>query len=318
MSLSEKTEKWLKENCGVSLKGKTVVVTGANSGVGFKTAETAVCLGADVILACRNEKKADAARDELLIDRPDASVKVMKLDMASFASIDAFVDGLEESGTDVWAFVNNAGAFHHPGEKTEDGFDLVIGTNYIGVYYLTEKLMPYLTALSHEVLYVNTVSVVTKIAGKVDYDDFFMTKNPRSLAVYARSKVCLARYTYALAERMKGSNIRVEMNHPGVAVTPLGLNALGAWATRISGAARPFFNSPEKSSLSFAYLVSHDVKPGSLVGPHIAFDCYGYPKLNRLPRKVKTGADELIRFTEKEIEAFKPTKQAKKELGINE
>ena len=301
MSLSENTKQWLNKNCNISLKGKTVLVTGSNSGVGFKTAETAVFLGADVILACRNTNKAAAARDELLRDYPDASVRVMRLDLASLSSIDAFVAELKESKTDIYAFVNNAGAFRHPGEKTADGFDLVIGTNYIGVFYLTERLLPYLETLPHEVVYVNTVSIIVKTAKPVDYEDFFCATKPGCFAVYGRSKLCLAMYSHALACRCKGGNVRVYMNHPGVAVTPLGLNAFGKWAARLAGMLRPLINSPEKSALSLAYILSHDIPAGSLVGPHRVFDCVGYPKANRIPRKATEGAEELIRYTEQVI-----------------
>ena len=302
MSLSAKTKRWLKANCDISLAGKTVLVTGANSGVGFKTAEVAVYLGASVILACRNTEKAAAARDSLLADYPGAAVRVMRLDLASFESITAFVKKLKETGTDIHTFVNNAGAFHHPGRKTVNGFDLVMGTNYIGVYYLTELLMPYLAELPHEVVYINTVSVAVKAAGPIDYKDFYFIEKPRNFAVYARSKLCLAKYTYALAKRMDGSGVRVYMSHPGIAITPLGLNAYGRWVRRLSGVAKKAFNSPEKSSLAFAYIMSHELPVGTLVGPHVLFNCYGYPRINRLPKKAQTGAKELIGFTEKEIE----------------
>ena len=88
MSLTEKTKCWLKENCNISLKGKIVLVTGANSGVGFKTAEISAYLGVDVILACRNMERAQEARLKLLCDYPEASISVMQLDLASltFAS----------------------------------------------------------------------------------------------------------------------------------------------------------------------------------------------------------------------------------------
>ena len=94
MSLSDKTKRWLKENCNISLNGKTVLVTGANSGVGFKTAEIAVSLGADVILACRNMERAQEARLNLLCDYPEASISVMELDLASLASIEVFCEEL--------------------------------------------------------------------------------------------------------------------------------------------------------------------------------------------------------------------------------
>lgn len=89
MSLSDKTKRWLKENCHISLKGKTVLVTGANSGVGFKTAEISAYLGAAVILACRSKERALEARQRLICDYPDASVSVMQLDLANLTSIEA-------------------------------------------------------------------------------------------------------------------------------------------------------------------------------------------------------------------------------------
>lgn len=178
MRLSDRTKQWLNASCKTSLKGKTILVTGANSGVGFKTAEIAVYLGADVILACRNPDRAANARRELLRDWPKASVSVMRLDLASLASVDAFAEELQTGARDIDVFVNNAGVFRQPGKKTADGFDLVIGTNYIGAYYLSERLLPYLATLPHEVVYVNTISIIHKIA-TVDYEDFYYEKAKR-------------------------------------------------------------------------------------------------------------------------------------------
>ena len=306
MSISAKTRQWLNENCNISLKGKTILVTGANSGVGFKTAEISVYLGADVILACRNLDRAEKARQELLRDYPKASVTMMCLDLASLASIDAFSEELQTHAVEIDAFVNNAGTFRKPGKKTADGFDLVIGTNYIGTYYLTERLLPYLSALPHEVVYVNTISIIHKIA-TVDYEDFYYekAKHYRAFPVYARSKLCLARYTYAQAKRYEKTNIRILMNHPGMTATPMGLNAFGNGVRRLAGIVGPLSNSPEKSALSLAYILSHDVPAGAIIGPNKGFGGWGYPEENRVGRRVKEGAEELIRFTDKEIEKAK-------------
>jgi len=299
MSLSGKTKKWLDAHCGVSLAGKTVVVTGANSGVGFKTAELAAYLGASVIMACRSPDRAADARARLLRDHPGANVAVMMLDVADLSSIGAFADALRTVDIDV--FVNNAGVFRHPGETTADGFDLVLGTNYLGVYCLSEKLLPYLASLPHEVTYINTISLVHKVARPVDYGDFYFSRHYRDFSVYARSKLCLAKYSYALAERYAGTNVRVVMNHPGIAVTPLGLNAYGKWVTDLANLFGGIFNSPEKSSLSLAYIMSRELPPGSIVGPTRLFGGWGYPRENRVLRRVKAGADELIRFTDGEL-----------------
>ena len=306
MSLSDKTKHWLKENCSISLNGKTVLVTGANSGVGFKTAEIAVSLGADVILACRNMERAQEARLKLLCDYPEASISVMQLDLASLTSIEAFTEELVSSKVDIDAFVNNAGAFRQPGKKTADGFDLVIGTNYIGTYYLSQRVLPYLSSLSHEVVYVNTISIIHKIA-TVDYADFYYERRTHypTFPVYARSKLCLAKYTYAQAKRYAGSNVRILMNHPGMTLTPMGLNALGNGIRRLAGIVERLSNSPEKSALSLAYILSHEIPVGSIIGPNKGFGGWGYPEMNRVGQRVKEGAEELIRFTNSEIEKAK-------------
>ena len=306
MSLSDKTKRWLKENCNISLKGKTVLVTGANSGVGFKTAEISAYLGADVILACRNMERAQEARLKILCDYPKASISVMQLDLASLSSIEAFCEELEGSKVDIDAFVNNAGAFRQPGKKTADGFDLVIGTNYIGTYYLSERVLPYLSSLPHEVVYVNTISIIHKIA-TVDYADFYyeQRKHYPTFPVYARSKLCLAKYTYALTKRYAGSNVRILMNHPGMTLTPMGLNALGNGIKRLTGIVERLSNSPEKSALSLAYILSHEIPAGSIVGPNKGFGGWGYPEMNRVGQRVKEGAEELMRFTNMEIEKSK-------------
>lgn len=300
MALSEKTRKWIESNADIALKGKTAVVTGANSGVGFKTAETLAYLGADVILACRNRHRVAEARDTLAAAYPGSEISVMELDLADFSSIDAFVADITAHKIDIDIFVNNAGVFHQSGKRTKDGFELVMGTNYIGVYYLTEKLLPYLSALPHKVTYINTISMIHKIAAP-DYQDFYCAKRYRDLTVYARSKVCLAKYSYHLAKKLEGSSLSVYMNHPGIALTPLGLNAVGPRIAKLEKVFGRCFNSPEKSSLSVAYILSHRIPAGCIVGPDKGFGGWGYPKVNRTCRKVRTGAEELIAFTNQEI-----------------
>ena len=297
MSLTAKTRKWLNTNAHISLKGKTVVVTGSDSGIGFKTADTMLYLGANVIMACRNQQKAACAQKALAADYPERSISVIPLDLADFSSIDSFVSNIREQRIDIDVFVNNAGVFHQPGRQTKDGFELVIGTNYLGVYYLTEKLLTYLSSLPHRVTYINTISLIHKYA-RIDFDDFFHSKRYGNLAVYATSKLCLAKYTYYKAMQLEGSNVCIIMNHPGIALTPLGLNAVGPKVARLEKVFRYLFNSIEKSALSTAYILANPIPAGSIVGPDRLCCGWGYPKVNHTCQKVKTGAEELIAFTE--------------------
>lgn len=301
MAISKKTKRWLNKNALSSFSGKSVLITGATSGVGLKSAELMIYLKARVIMAVRNTEKAQSVKRALLSEYPNAQIDIIRLDLADFKAIDEFIRQIKQSNTDIDVFLNNAGAFRKPDMLTADGFDMVLGTNYLGVFYLTEGILPYLKTLPHEVLYVNTVSIIHKIAS-ISYDDFFYAKKQNSLAVYARSKLCLAKYTYELAKRCAGTNVRVVMNHPGIAITPLGVDAFGAGVKRLSRIFGGIFNSPEKSALSLPYIISKDIPAGSVIGPNRLLGGWGYPKKNRVLRKVKTGGGELIEFTNEQIE----------------
>ena len=119
--------------------GRTVVVTGANSGLGAQTAKALIGAGAEVILACRNTTKADAVAADL-----GERATVAKLDLADLASVRAFADGF--AGADV--LINNAGLMAVPLRRTADGFEMQIGTNHLGHFALTGLLLPKITDLS--------------------------------------------------------------------------------------------------------------------------------------------------------------------------
>ena len=302
MSLSRATLRWLEKNGPASLEGKRVLITGANSGVGFKTAEVAIHLGAAVVLACRNPERAAAAKAALLKEYPGAEVDLRTLDLADLASIAAFAARLAEEKVDLDVFVNNAGVFHLPGQTTADGFDRVMGTNYLGDYALSEAVLPYLCSLPHNVTYVNTVSLIHKFA-KVD-DCPFDGRKRGNVATYAGSKLCLARYAYALAARYKDTNVRVVMCHPGIAITPLGLKAVGSVA-KLAPVLGWLFQSPEKASLSVSYLLAHERPAGSITGPTKFFGGWGYPKPNKVSRKVTGDASALLAATENALNEAK-------------
>jgi retinol dehydrogenase-13 len=300
MSLTQKTKEYLADNCQCDLTGKTALITGGNSGIGYKTAEILLYLGADVILACRNMEKARLAQIALTEEYLGRTVSVMKLDLASMTSIEGFVNQMKVQHMEIDCFVNNAGVFHQPGKKTEDDFELVMGTNYFGTYYLSEGVLPYLETLDRPVTYINTISIIHKLA-KLDYSDFYCEKGYGNFKIYAKSKLALARYTNSLVSRYEGSSIKVYMNHPGMSLTPIGLKAYGKTVYKIGSAFGFLLNSAEKSALSVAYIMSHDVKPGSVVGPRGFLNGWGYPGINRVCPRSVTGTEELIEFTEKEI-----------------
>jgi retinol dehydrogenase-13 len=301
MSLTQQTKYYLASQCLCDLGGKTILITGGNSGIGYKTAELMLYLGGDVILACRSRERAEAAQDALTAEYPGRSVSVMTLDLASFASIRRFADALKAHHVDIHCFLNNAGVFHQPGQRTADGFELVMGTNYFGTYCLSEQVLPYLETLGHPVTYINTISIIHKTA-KLDYSDFFCEKNYGTFKIYAKSKLALARYTNDLVRRYAGTNIKVCMNHPGMSVTPIGLKAYGAAVYKLGSAFGFLLNSAEKSALATAYILSHDISPGSVVGPRGFLNGWGYPRVNKVSPRTLTGIDELLSFTQQELD----------------
>ena len=126
------------------LTGKTILVTGANSGIGLEAVKLFAANGAEVILACRNTAKAEAAVEQVREQTPDARLIVMPLDLADLASVKAFVVALKERISKLDILLNNAGLMAPPLQRTKDGFEIQFGTNHLGHFALTRRLLPLL------------------------------------------------------------------------------------------------------------------------------------------------------------------------------
>ena len=276
--LKERTRKYIEKNC-CPLAGKTVVVTGANSGIGFKASEELLALGARIIMACRSISKAAAARESLLKDYPGAYIEIRLLDIASRESIKAFAEGIIRDKADIHAFVNNAGIFRIKG-RTADGEDIVMGTNFAGTRLLTEALLPYFASLSHEVKVTFTTSISYVLGESSQTEDY---SSMSALKLYATSKLRLTRYALGLAENLKGSNVKVILTHPGISITPIADKAFSKAFMKIAHPlGRLLIQSPEKSALAVPYVLSNDVAPGTIYGPNGFLCGWGYPKKNRI------------------------------------
>jgi NAD(P)-dependent dehydrogenase (short-subunit alcohol dehydrogenase family) len=189
--------------------GRTVVVTGANSGLGEATARALAARGASVVLACRNTTKGDAAAA-----RMSGDVSVRALDLADLASVRAFAEATEH--LDV--LVNNAGVMAIPHKRTADGFEMQLGTNFLGHYALTGLLLPKIGAR------VVTLSSGAHKLGRIDLDDLnFERRTYRRWAAYSQSKLADLMFAYELHRRLakKGSGLRSVAAHPGYAATEL-------------------------------------------------------------------------------------------------
>lgn len=296
MELKEKTKKYLNKKCN-TLEGKTIVITGSTSGVGLKALEELIYLKANVILAVRNMEKAEGIKKELLESYKDANIQIYPIDLSSFDSIKKFAARIKRNKIDIYGFVNNAGVFNTDNARTADGYNMIMGTNYLGTYMLIERLLPYLQTLPHEVKLINTTSISYKW-GKINYNDFFFDKKKkRPLKVYSRSKLCVTKYSMYIANKLMDSNIVTIMTHPGIVKTNLLMEMFKPWYMRIFKPLANIFMKPEKGALSIPYALTNTIRSGSLVGPNGLFKGWGNPKLNKLKKKAYNDIERLIVYT---------------------
>ncbi|MBJ8344914.1 SDR family NAD(P)-dependent oxidoreductase [Antrihabitans sp. YC2-6] len=193
---------------------KTVVITGANAGIGLATAHDVAARGAKVVMACRNLDKAKAAREEILQRTPSADLEIISLDLSSLDHVRRFAAELAENNPQIDALINNAGASPVGQQFTEDGFEMQFGANYLGPFLLTHLLLPNLKAAeSGDARIVHLSSIVHNIGG-IDPDTFRGRKFYFTLTAYAQSKLANAMFNYALARRLP-EGIATNAMHPG-------------------------------------------------------------------------------------------------------
>jgi NAD(P)-dependent dehydrogenase (short-subunit alcohol dehydrogenase family) len=221
--MSKKTNNnWTAENIP-DLAGKVIIVTGANTGIGFEAAKEFACNGAQTILACRNLDKAKAALDQIQEEIPNAPAEVLQLDLASLASVHQFANAFKAKYDRLDVLLNNAGIMWAPYGKTEDGFENHFGTNHLGHFALTGLLIDLLNKTPNS--RVVNVSSTGHNAGEMDFENL-MFENGEAYSrhgAYGRSKLANLLFTYELQHRFKASNMAAIATaaHPGGSNTDL-------------------------------------------------------------------------------------------------
>lgn len=205
--------------------GRTAIVTGANSGIGFETARALAAKGARVILACRNERKAEAAISRIRKAHPDAQVDFGSLDLGDLASIREFSARVVEDLDCVDLLINNAGVMAPPFGKTADGFELQFGTNHLGHFALTGLLLPLI--LSANKARVVSISSLAHRSGKIDFANLNAEVKYAPWTAYGQSKLANLLFTHELQRRFSdaGKNTIAVASHPGWTATDLQRNS---------------------------------------------------------------------------------------------
>uniref|UniRef100_W5MPS1 Zgc:153441 n=2 Tax=Lepisosteus oculatus TaxID=7918 RepID=W5MPS1_LEPOC len=207
------------------LDGKTVLITGANTGIGKETARDLARRGARVVIACRDLAKAEAAAAEIRRTTGNGNVAVRHLDLASLCSVRQFARDYLASEERLDVLINNAGVMMCPKWTTEDGFEMQLGVNHLGHFLLTNQLLGKLKSSAPSRV-VNVSSIAHK-GGQIHFDDIFFDKTPySSLVSYRQSKLAVLLFSRELARRMQGSGVTSYSLHPGVIRTELGRHVL--------------------------------------------------------------------------------------------
>ena len=295
------TDKWLNKNMQ-SLSGKTIIISGANSGIGYLAALNLAKLGANIIMACRNAEKAAAAKDALTKSVPGAKVEIFSLDLSSAKSIKDFVTALSSTTTKVDGLVNNAGVYYPISTTTSDGLNMTIGTNFVGTYLLTTRLLN--ADAFNDGATIDIVTSLTDKNHKPDLADPFGTKQKigRNRS-YGLSKLYLSAYTYWLVQNMQadGRNIKVISSHPGVTKTnilsPTKTGFTKAFAKAGENFLKLFTHPASTACLTTVYAFSDACKNGDRIAPRGLFEISGRPKKAKYPKRAKKIADALMQRT---------------------
>ncbi|XP_037546696.1 retinol dehydrogenase 12 [Nematolebias whitei] len=212
----------------VRLDGKTVLITGANTGIGKETAMDMAQRGARVILACRDMTKARIAADEIRQKSGNGNVTVKKLDLASLQSVRDFAKDVQENEDRLDVLINNAGIMMCPKWKTEDGFEMQFGVNHLGHFLLTNCLLDLLKKSAPSRIVI--VSSLAHERGRIHFDDINLDKEYKPEKSYYQSKLANVLFARELAARLQGTNVTVYSLHPGVIRTELGRHSLQTMA----------------------------------------------------------------------------------------
>ncbi len=248
--------------------GKTIVVTGANSGIGKVAAAELARAGAHVILACRDTAKGEAAAAEMT-----GETEVRALDLSDLDSVKAFaatVDGPLDT------LINNAGVMAPPLKRTKQGFELQIGTNHLGHFALTGLLLDRLFAADNP--RVTNVSSGAHRIGRMNFDDLQSERKYHRWAAYGQSKLANLLFTFELNRRL-GDRLTATAAHPGYAATNL-----QSHTESIQDHVMWVFNkivaqSQEMGALPTLYAATEDIPGGSYVGPDGLGEQRGHPHL---------------------------------------
>jgi NAD(P)-dependent dehydrogenase (short-subunit alcohol dehydrogenase family) len=272
------TNKWTPQDLP-DLRGRTIIVTGASSGIGQSSARELAKHGAKVILAVRDVEKGARVASQFSGD-----TEVRLLDVADLESVRAFASDWRGP---IDSLINNAGIMLVPAFRTIDDFELHIGTNHMGPFALTNLLLPNITNR------VVTVSSFLHFRGRIHLEDLNFDRRPyRAINAYEDSKLANMLFAFELQRRLDAAHspVRSIAVHPGIARTNL-ISHVGGINGAVSKLSQGLFNSEEQGAWPTLFATTQDIPGGSYVGPRSLFHLRGSPSIQRPSRRSR---DETV------------------------
>jgi NAD(P)-dependent dehydrogenase (short-subunit alcohol dehydrogenase family) len=265
------------------LTGKTVIVTGGNSGLGFESVKAFALKGAHVILACRSVSKGEEAKKSIVKFLPSADIIIMELDLTDLKSIRNFAAKFKQNNSRLDVLLNNAGIMMVPYGLTKDGFENQLGTNHLGHFALTGLLLEMLkkTPASRVV----NVSSMAHTSGKMDFNNLLYEngKDYTPMKAYSRSKLSNLLFTYELQRFFEKNHINsiALAAHPGLSETNLANHMMQKWYFRILMPIFAHMAQPASMGALPELRASVDpgAKPNEFYGPDGKRQMKGYPVL---------------------------------------
>lgn len=261
--------------------GRTAVVTGANSGLGLETARELARHGAAVVLACRDITKGERALQDIQRSAPAAELELAALDLGSLAAVKGFAEGLCERATGVDLLINNAGVMASPHRLTSDGFELQMGTNVLGHFALTGRLLGQMQG--REDARVVTLSSNAHKMGRINFDDLQSERRYNRWTAYGQSKLADLMLALELDRRLRasGSSVKSVAAHPGYAATNLqsaAAPAIDRWGMALTNVL--VAQSAAMGALPSLYAATEPgLQGGTYVGPGGIGEFRGHPRV---------------------------------------
>jgi len=258
--------------------GRLVVVTGANSGLGRSTAWELARAGATVVIAARNTDKGEEAAERIRQDVPEAELRVQQLDLADLGSVRSFAEGLEHDRVDV--LINNAGVMAPPRRLTKDGFESQFGTNHLGHFALTGRLLPRLLAAPAP--RVVTLSSGAHRFGRINFSDLQGERRYIAWLAHGQSKLANLMFAFELQRRAieAGTALESMAAHPGYSATNLQFAAPRLPDRMVMAVTnRLVAQSAEMGALPTLYAATAELPGGTFVGPDGFMEQRGHPKV---------------------------------------